>query len=554
MKLFNKSLDISLDRRSFLAAAAATAAVAGGAALTGCSAGSEPSGNTAPTHSDNTGAHSWEVAPDPIDESLIANTVEADIVIVGGGMSGLAAAATAAMEGVDAVLISKEQQPIGRGGDFAAIGSQQQISAGVEINADEITNDILDKSHFKSRNDVVRIWVDDSGEAFDWLTELLSGYGIDMFLDATGPREDWMYTPYSTCHTFIPESLDLGGNQPAVMAVMAFDDVCEKAGLPRHYGVKGEQLIKDDSGRVTAVIATNPDGEYVKYVGRKGIVLATGGYEYNDEMKDFFFDYESKKMTMMYETASSTGDGHLMGCWAGGAMEPAPHATMKFDWSATTVNNLALPRQPWLWVNAEGNRFTNEDLLWEGTTNAMTHQPDGICYSIWDNDWEAKAQQIDMPGCKRMFGGSSFWQPGMLEENIEAGNIFVADTIEELAEKIGVPAGSLKASVDRYTELAKKGHDDDFNKSPLRMTAIEEPPFYAAPLGAYVFVTLGGLLIDGQMRVMDEDDTIVEGLYAIGNCSGNFFRNGEYLVNVTGLSLGRAVTMGRSVIKSLMTQ
>lgn len=111
----------------------------------------------------------------------------------------------------------------------------------------------------------------------------------------------------------------------------------------------------------------------------------------------------------------------------------------------------------------------------------------------------------------------------MIESYVEQGLVFKADTIEELAEKLGIPADNLKATVERYNELCAKGVDEDFGKEAYRMRPIAAAPYYGCFLGGSLLTTCDGLRINRKCQVYDTNHQIIEGLYSIGDCSGSFF-------------------------------
>mgnify|MGYP000690741567 CR=1 FL=1 len=132
--------------------------------------------------------------------------------------------------------------------------------------------------------------------------------------------------------------------------------------------------------------------------------------------------------------------------------------------------------------------------------------------------------------------------PGLLEK----GFVVKADTIEELARKLGLPAEELKRTVDRYNALARKGIDEDYGKESFRLTPVDKAPFYGAKNTGYVLCTMDGIQIDTHMNAIDTDGNPIPGLYVIGNDSGCFFAN-EYPNLATGMACGRTVTFGRIV-------
>ena len=119
-----------------------------------------------------------------------------------------------------------------------------------------------------------------------------------------------------------------------------------------------------------------------------------------------------------------------------------------------------------------------------------------------------------------------------------------ADTLEELAEKMDVPAETLRATVERYNSLAAGGKDVDFGVEAGKMKPVEVAPYYAVKVLNFCLVTVSGLTINTNMQVIDTEAKVIPGLYASGNTSGGFFAD-TYPRNVHGASHGRAMTFGR---------
>lgn len=125
------------------------------------------------------------------------------------------------------------------------------------------------------------------------------------------------------------------------------------------------------------------------------------------------------------------------------------------------------------------------------------------------------------------------------------GYIVEADTVEELAEKLGLPVDAFTATVERYNELAAKGEDEDFGKEGYRLSTLQQAPFYGVrQAGGYLICTIDGIQIDDNMHAIDQDFKAIPGLYVIGDMSGNYF-SGSYPSLMAGAAAGRSATFGR---------
>lgn len=130
-------------------------------------------------------------------------------------------------------------------------------------------------------------------------------------------------------------------------------------------------------------------------------------------------------------------------------------------------------------------------------------------------------------------------------QHIKDGKVVVADTLEELAKKMGVPTEGLKKTVARYNELCAKGHDDDFGKRKELMTPVVKPPFYAGRLVSSLLAMSGGLHTDPSLHVLDANDKPIGKLFVCGAAAGDYFGSGDYPTLCPGMNHGRALTFGR---------
>ena len=164
-----------------------------------------------------------------------------------------------------------------------------------------------------------------------------------------------------------------------------------------------------------------------------------------------------------------------------------------------------------------------------------------------------------MHGCSRIWPFANGAEPNhlwsevqdkMLPGLIKNGYVQKADSIEELAKKLGLPAEQLKKTVKRYNELAYKGVDTDFGKEKHRLSPLDKPPFYGAKNSGWLLCTLDGIVVDKNLNACDENGDPIPGLYVIGNDSGSYFAN-EYPNLATGMACGRTVTFGRVIGRKL---
>ncbi len=561
---FEENQEKGFTRRTFIKGAAlGTVGVASVGLLAGCG-GTEEAPPADPGSAAVDNVPSFLKPPAPIADSEITETISADVIIVGGGMSGLCAAMSAAEEGAKVILIEKSEQVNFRGNDYGAIGSKMQKQINNAVPKLEAVQEIMRYNAYKGNQRVVSLWADNSGMVADWIMAKAEGYGCK---PKPVPIDETM-TPGTTVRGFPTLSFRMDPSDVAINDAPQGTDPwtasmrytlkqgCLDAGVDIRFKSPGVQLVREDNnkGRVTAVIA-GEKGAYKKYVGTKGIVMCTGDYNADQEMREYYIPSTKYIHANMYEMVNgpiNTGDGHKMGMWIGAAMDEFPHAPMYFDFAVPGAPILAdaLMRQPWLNVNERGLRYVNEELPYAYLCNAQRQQPGNARWAIWDDKWQEEAPSFKLVACKDM--RTNFHNPDNVKQYVEKGFIRTAQTLEELAGKIEVPTDAFLATVARYNELAQKGVDEDYGKRAACLTTIEKPTFYASPLGTALLVTLGGLKINEQLQVLDQELNVIPGMYAAGNASGNYYSN-DYCVNLPGNSHGRAFTFGYLAGKSVVT-
>ncbi len=240
-----------------------------------------------------------------------------------------------------------------------------------------------------------------------------------------------------------------------------------------------------------------------------------------------------------------TGDGHKMIVWAGGRIENLNHTKMLHDFDAGPASMCDMP---FLDVNADGNRFVNETVEMSLLSNYLRQQKNTGWYSqIFDStymtfaaSWPGKL--VDPQGLKAYEPDDTTTEKtGVFKDLIRT---YVCNTLDELAQKIKVDPTNLKNSVARYNELATLGKDLDFGVPPQYLHTIAVPPFYAINRHLRISAICSGAEVNENCQCLTPSGSPIKGLYAVGNCSGNFYGGVDYPLTVYGLSLGRCYTQG----------
>ena len=548
-------MNTAIDRRTLVKSAGALAAAG---ALAGAAAQVARADEPA---AESTCKHTWEVAPEPITD--IAETKDYDIVIVGSGFAGMAAAEAAAAEGAKVVVLEKMETYSYRGEDVAGINSKWQLEQGTEVDPSLAAWNLYRWTHQTANYDLIKEWAFNCGELIDHLQEIMepAGYSLHYGMSSTSKigwdTEDFpeLYREYATPVSFPKNGVDYDASFDAIgdlnhgLAETLYQ-TAQKGGAEFAFQTKAEQLVGDAESGITGVIATDADGRHVQYNAKKGVILATGDIAGNQEMVDAFCPIANRVDMKMYTPlGGNTGDGICMGCWAGAAVQRSTAAPMIHQFCTDSFNFfLDAFIMSWLGVNENGERYASEMNFEPYVTNARMTQPHNRAWSIFDSNWREHIK-TQWP-TKSDEWISSIEGGNQIDAALESGYMVQADTIEELAEKLGVPADTLQATVDRYNSMCDAGEDTDFFTAPQFLASVKEPPFYATPISATTLVIPFGLHVDRNSQVLTDDDDPIPGLFAVGNVQGDFFAF-DYPVHYPGVSHSRALTFGRYVGKAL---
>lgn len=477
----------------------------------------------------------FEATPPPIPTKDIKETHVADVLVLGAGIAGLTAALSAVEAGAKTILLEKGSSYNTRGLHNAAIKSRLQEQAGLNIDRDRVISTIMEFGAYRSDQRVVTTWADNCSKVMDWLLDLAEASNIEVILDPT--TKPWYFPNYPAIHVFMPKRQE-------TLAEMLKTNA-QALGAEFRFETPAVQLLREGKDRVIGAIAQTPQGDYARFNADKAVILCTGDYGNDRRMVETYCDRQVfSRLRCAYEPGVNTGDGHKMGLWVGAAMDDPPHCAMMFDWAVWSERGLFnLGRQPWLYVNGNGERFMNEDLPWGYECNQILRQPGDFAWAIWDDKYDREWPKMKSQCCKNMGPPTHLWDPKQLNDAIKKDNVLTALSIEELARKMEVPTETFKFTVTRYNDVARNGKDPDFGKHHDRLTTIEKPRFYACKMEARYMVILGGLQVNTQLQVLDTEGHAIPGLYAAGNVSGSFFGN-VYPTTIPGLTHSRAWTFG----------
>lgn len=481
-------------------------------------------------------------------------TIETDVVVVGMGASGTTAALRAA-EGGASVVGVEATATLGGFGNAAqgmfAVGSVEQKE---RYGDDEETDEEYWYDHFTERDNnmgnakLIRTFI---SEAKNTVSYMLN-HEVGFFLSEKAQQishfdTEVVYHRWNNANPFeyLGEYLD-------------------EAGVEVRYNTTANTILVDDDGNATGVVCEKEDGSTLT-VNAKSVVVSTGSFANNaDLMKEVLGED-------VYENCNVLAGSYAPGIdmmWDIGADEgellTMNHGVVTQGADDEVVSEVTL-NSPVLWVNNQGKRFMNEDLLKDTVefTSAVVAQG-GIAYTIVDqataDRWTDESKEntgtwvhywdrfgiVDEDGNPTIYHATisqDDWDAGFkaLEEAGEGG---VFDTLEEAAEFIGCDVEDLQETVDNYNSYVESGKDTEFFKSEDSLKySVSEGPYYVTKGHAGVLGALGGVNTNEKLQVLNTEHEVIKNLYATGNnVSGISY--GTYQ-DVEGVGLGFSLTSGR---------
>lgn len=605
--------EAGIDRRSFLKGALATGAIAAaGAGLAGCAGGAkEAAGSQRSGSSDATNVATgdlyaldgcrieseWLPAKPEVAESDIAETVSVDIVVVGAGHAGIAAAKGAAQKGASVAVIEAQSESSFHvlGQDFGHFNSQWLIDKGYgPYDTGAITHEFVVRSGNRVNPELIRTFVQHSGEAFDDMLSsvpadepIISDEQVDIHVAYGRKPEEYPielggYKNWPGCVHFWgaynAEPIDGIGALSTITEVWRYNiKDAEQLGATWYWEHEGVVLEQNDGGDITGVIAKNADGAYVRFEAARGVILATGDFSGDPvmlwdcltELAEWNLRQGVTKQDYIdsaFSFSGRTGTGHKMGIWAGATLEPTPRAGA----SGQTGGGGPWGTAPFLWLNANGERYMNEADAF-GSGMLTLRQPVGIVCTVTDSKWMQTVQAAGIDHGAPDYGRPQYYDD--MEDDMNAvvaagaegagvrsctiaernlSTVYGSESLEEALRFAGYDEAQVKVAlgqIEHYNELCRAGCDADYGKDASCLLAIDEPPYYTSVAentgkAGYGLVTWAGLMTDNDMNCVRVDGTPIKGLYAVGNVLGQRWGT-QYNAVTAGVSIGMAATHGR---------
>jgi succinate dehydrogenase/fumarate reductase flavoprotein subunit len=468
-----------------------------------------------------------------------------DLLIVGAGSAGMPCAIRAAQAGKRVCVIEKDVEVGGTlhltAGHLSAGGTKRQVSKGFADNAANHYADIVRISRNTMDAIVAEKATALAPSTLDWLDEL--GYP---FHEKT-PLIIYGHEPYSVPRTYFgANDVSAKINQPGKTVFNLLLPLWQQLVAEKKISILLEHKMTALQKEGNEIVGVEVEHKQMrKILQAKNYVLTTGGYASNPA----FFASVTKDASRLVSTAktTSTGDGiiaamNVSGAFVGGekhsstlgGMELEPNSGRANFWQAwARVSNGMDRKQREIYVNEQGARFMNEyDLQVDDRERIVLQQPNKRFWLIFDkhalHDGDPLVPQ--------------WTHEQLIAESRNEKAVWQADTIEALANKIGLPANALSATVSQYNHFVQQQKDEQFGRSYLQH-AVSKAPFYAVLVYAYSLISFGGLRVNENLQVICTDGTHFSNLYAAGEILGAAATSGHAFCG--GMLLTPAIAFGK---------
>jgi len=443
---------------------------------------------------------------------------EYDLIVVGGGVGGCAAATEAAALGAKALIIEVTDQVGGNAvrstGYVAFADTPMQREQGLQDSPEIFLADIeaeidRQKKQFpvQFNRELAQRFAEESSQTYQFLYDL--GVRWSRFV-----RRPTLHRVDRMAATVDTQAFRTG-----------FEKLIEERGVEVVTNTRAIELLREN-GRVVGVRAVrDPDGdaEVVEYRSRRGVILASGSYSANGALRERY-QLEKYAWTPYLGLDTVRGDGHLMAAALGADLVTMPMVPLFVVVPGSVLEDCIA-------VNIEGRRFHDENGPYDDRVIAVEGQTDGIGYYIFDSVTEENKHKY-------------------IREFPE--EVFRADTLEEIAAFIGCPADELQRTVDRWNEACRTGTDDEFGRVVFSAGNREliQAPFYASKLVIGVTFPSGGVKVTRDLEAIDIMGRTIPGLYAVGDTAGGL----SSAIGLGGLRIAPAVTLGRIAGREAMAR
>jgi flavocytochrome c len=454
---------------------------------------------------------------------------QADVVIIGGGGAGLAAAISAHENGAKVIVIEKMPRVGGNtiisGSAFNAVDPVRQEKQGIEDAVEKHYTQTYEGGDKLGNPELIKTLTDNAYPAIQWLESMGMEFKDEVFtvLGGLWPRAHKPVKPLGTGY---------------IETYMSYIEA-NKADIEIMVDTKATEIIMEN-GKAVGVKAEGKEGNVI-LKANKGVVVAAGGFGANIEMREKYNSiWPSLQNVKTTNHVGATGDGMVMAEKIGAnliGMDKIQLLPMGDPETGSLSGNIEQGVENRIFVNKDGNRFVDEGARRDVMTKALFEQTDATMWVIVDK------HSYPTGDTKNNFNET-------IDQLVEQGRAYKADTIEDLAKQIGVSPENLKKSVDEFNKAVDKGSKDALGRT-LFKDKLDTAPYYAGARVPTVHHTMGGIAINTSAQVLDKDGKVIPGLYAAGEVTGGIHGSnrlgGNALadINVFGRIAGESAAAGK---------
>jgi fumarate reductase flavoprotein subunit len=469
--------------------------------------------------------------------------LEADIVVIAAGASGLAACVAAAEKGAKVIALEKASVTGGTGnmgmGPFGLESPIQRLKQ-MGPTKEQAFKEMMHYTHYQVDAKLVSTYFDKATTTIEWLQNM----GVEFF-DALP------YFPggWPTWHIIAP-----GGEGCARNLYRILTEKAKEKGVEILLQTPVKKIIKQ-GGKVTGVIAEDRNGEKIE-VACKAVIVATGGFGDNPQLIKKFTGFEWGVNMQSFRIPGLAGDGHRM-AWEVGAVQTEMKMEMIFlppggddkeNINPVDPELMEAFRQPNYLCNIQGERFMDEAMLPNSTFtgNAIAFQKGKCAFNIFDESIRKKMEE----GYEEVHFVFPFMKlekfDDLIKKSKDAGYkyVYVADSLEDLAAQTGINPAGLKAGVEEYNAFCEKGYDPVFHKRHKSLNSLKGPKYYAMKFLPGAYGSLGGIKVNYKMEVQDKEWNAIPGLYGAGTDANTLYGD-SYPFILPGNTMGWALNSGR---------
>ncbi|MDL2306416.1 flavocytochrome c [Desulfovibrio sp. OttesenSCG-928-C06] len=451
---------------------------------------------------------------------------EADLIIVGGGSSGLAAACEAVSRGLSVYVLEKEPilggSSIICGGQMSFAGTPDQEAKGIKDSPQLFTEDLLKVGENMNDAALIKSFMDLNLDTYHWLK--------NMGVKISDPQPNsGMSVPRS--HQFAPGQL-----------ITVLNKFATEKGAKVLMRCAAQRLTYDHEAKKICGLTAKYRNKVVSFGAKKGVILAAGGYSYNPQMLGQYTPL--MRHAKVIAGLGTTGDGLKMALACGADFIDAPYVKATYgltmnpgtfveDFMQYYYRGAAI-------VNKDGKRVVNESISYKLLGDAVLAQPNACGFQVFDSairEAQYTLKKLSPEAIKKFED-----RPGV---------IYKANTIKEVAKLAGIDPDTLEKTIKDYNSYVQNGKDLEFGRQTLsgaygKPVKIEKAPFYVMPSTAAVIATYCGTRVTPKTEVVDVFGDVIPGLYSVGEMMGGF-HGAAYM---TGTAMAKAVVFGRIAVRS----